>query len=114
VTRFDATASLIDFMSTLVTQSSNIHIVPPNSPAINKSTSKMTLSQNTADDKSPNGSKSINNEENQYLDLVREILESGERRPDRYGQKLQSKLSKGLTIAIVPAQEHTPSLLLDR
>jgi thymidylate synthase len=44
----------------------------------------MTLSQNTAEEKSSNGSKSINHEENQYLDLVREILESGERRPDRY------------------------------
>jgi thymidylate synthase len=74
----------------------------------------MTLSQNTADEKPSNGFKSINHEENQYLDLVREILESGERRPDRYGQKLQSKPSNGLTIPIALAQEHTPSLLLDR
>jgi hypothetical protein len=47
------------------------------------SAAKMTVSQNTTESHPSNGSKSINHEENQYLDLVREILESGERRPDR-------------------------------
>jgi thymidylate synthase len=43
----------------------------------------MTMTQNIVDSKPSNGSKSINHEEHQYLDLVREILENGERRPDR-------------------------------
>lgn len=43
----------------------------------------MTISQNNTDPSPSDGSKFINHEENQYLDLVREILETGERRPDR-------------------------------
>ncbi|KAM5356010.1 hypothetical protein ACJ41O_002656 [Fusarium nematophilum] len=46
----------------------------------------MTASQTIPDEKLSNSSaSSVNHEEHQYLDLVREILETGERRPDRTG-----------------------------
>ncbi|KAJ3470916.1 hypothetical protein MRS44_001015 [Fusarium solani] len=46
----------------------------------------MTASQTPSAEKPSNGSSSsVNHEEHQYLDLVKEILETGERRPDRTG-----------------------------
>ena len=46
---------------------------------------KMTITKVDSAAQPPNGSSpSRNHEEYQYLDLVREILDQGERRPDRY------------------------------
>lgn len=48
------------------------------------STPTMTASQTNPAAQPSNGSAPVvNHEEHQYLDLVREILDSGERRPDR-------------------------------
>lgn len=48
------------------------------------STPNMTASQTNPAAQPSNGSAPVvNHEEHQYLDLVREILDSGERRPDR-------------------------------
>lgn len=45
---------------------------------------KMTISHNISIEQPPTGSApEVNQEEHQYLDLVREILETGEKRPDR-------------------------------
>lgn len=49
-----------------------------------------------------------NHEEHQYLDLIREILETGEHRPDRYYPPHSSPFLQ-LTISPELAQEPTPS-----
>lgn len=58
-----------------------------------------------------NGAASKRHEEYQYLDLVREILEDGEHRPDRYGQLDTNNRNPPLnrsSFSAGPEQAHTP------